>query len=80
MRLEGGGGPRASRRIAAQIELVATDVRAGAAMLLTMRAERASHIGQQPVADVIHAQLAVIDLAVLGAAFLGTENLDVLAL
>lgn len=38
------------------------------------------HVGEQPVPDVIDAELTVIDLAVLGAAFLGRENLDVLAL
>src|SRR5262245_34816132 len=38
------------------------------------------HVGQEPVADIVDAELAVIDLAVLGAAFLGGKNLDVLAL
>src|SRR5262245_14256793 len=35
---------------------------------------------EEPVAYVIDAELTVINLAVLGAAFLGGENLDVLAL
>src|SRR5215510_3402823 len=36
------------------------------------------HVRKEPVADVIDAELAVIDLAVLSAAVLGRENLDVL--
>src|SRR5215813_7142078 len=38
------------------------------------------HIREQPIADVVDAELAVIDLAVLGAAVLDGENLDVLSL
>src|SRR5262249_39525091 len=37
------------------------------------------HVREQPVADVVDAELAVIDLAVLGAAVIGGEDLDVLA-
>src|SRR5215813_11326853 len=37
------------------------------------------HIREQPIADVVDAELAVIDLAVLGAAVLDGENLDVLS-
>src|SRR6266849_2031542 len=38
------------------------------------------HIREQPVADIVDAQLAMIDLAVLRAALVGGENPDVLAL
>src|SRR6516164_8877538 len=38
------------------------------------------HIREQPIADVVDAELAVIDLAVLGAPVLDGENLDVLSL
>src|SRR5262249_37816739 len=40
---------------------------------------RRLHVREQPVADVIDAKLAVIDLAVLGAAVVSGENLDVLS-
>src|SRR4051794_30611643 len=40
----------------------------------------ASHVRKQPVADIVDAELAMIDLAVFGAAFLRGEDLDVLSL